>query len=266
MTRKDVTWLGFLALAAAAIWLRDRRWAADAANVLPALAGFPLMAWLGSPWRLKGPFQIHPTTLAVALSAAVAGLALDLTLLLAAAWTAALWAWLHPRLEPIDRRRIGGLLVLPFAAFPWIALDLQPLGWWFRLSGAHATEIIFGSLGFDIAREGTHLLVHGMPVEVTAACAGLNTLQAMLIAGAFLAYTLLGGTRFYAWNLALLLPLAWLANTTRILTLTAAALTWGQEFAMGAFHAWGGLIVIVAMFAACWILFQWQAALITARP
>ena len=267
MNFKDASALGILALGAAAIWLRDRRWATDAGDVLPSLAGFPLMIWLGAPWRLQANTAgFHGPTLALAGVIGVAGIATNLTLLMAAAWTAALWSWLRPRLAPDQRRRGAQLLVLPFVAFPWIALDLQPLGWWFRLTGAQATASLFEVLGFDVARQGTELMVQGMPVEVTAACAGMNALQSMLIAGAFLAYVLLGNSSVYFWNLALLFPLAWLANTVRIVVLTAAAVTWGQEFAMGAFHSWGGVLVLVAMFLASWAAFQWQAHRLAGPP
>jgi exosortase/archaeosortase family protein len=260
MTPKDWSWLGFLALGALGIWLRDRRWTSEAGDVLPALAGFPLMAWLGAPWRWQpGPFRLHTPSLILAALAAVVGSALGLTVLLALAWTAALWAWLQPRLAPADQTRIRRLLLLPFAAFPWIALDLQPLGWWFRLTGARATEFLFGGLGFEVSREGTHLLVQGMPIEVSAACAGMNALQSVLLAGVFLAYILLGQTKAYLWNLLLLVPLAWLANTARIVTITAAAITWGSDFAMGMFHTWGGLLILFLMFTACWATFQCQA-------
>ncbi len=266
MTPKDWSWLGFLVLGGLGIWLRDLRWTAEASDVLPALAGFPLMAWLGSPWHWqRGPFRLDPPALAVAAIAVVLGSALHLTLLLAVAWTAALWAWLQPRLAPEDIPRIARLLILPLAGFPWIALDLQPLGWWFRLTGAHASEILFSGLGFEVTREGTSLLVQGMPVEVSAACAGMNALQSVLIAGAFLAYVLLGKTKAYHWNLLLLLPLAWCANTARIVTITAAAMTWGRDFAMGMFHTWGGLLVLILMFMACWIAFQWQANVLANR-
>ncbi len=267
MTAKDWSWLGFLALGAVAVWIRDSRWTSEASDVLPAIAGFPLMLWLGAPWRFAPvPFRLHGPALAVAAVAALLGSALHLTFFFALGWTAALWAWLRPRLPPQDHRRIARLLVLPLAAFPWIALDLQPLGWWFRLTGAHATEILFATLGFEVSREGTHLLVQHMPIEVSAACAGMNALQSVLIAGAFFAYLLLGKTNAYAWNLLLLVPLAWLANTARIIAITAAALTWGRDFAMGMFHTWGGLLVLILMFTLCWAAFQWQANLFTHRP
>ena len=43
--------------------------------------------------------------------------------------------------------------------------------------------------------------------------------------------------------------LAWLANTLRIITLGGVALKWGADAAMGWFHNWGGISVIVVMFA-----------------
>jgi exosortase/archaeosortase family protein len=59
--------------------------------------------------------------------------------------------------------------------------------------------------------------------------------------------------------------LAWLANTARIVTITAAAITWGRDFAMGMFHTWGALLVLFLMFAACCAAFQWQANFIARR-
>lgn len=263
MILRDRLTLGTFAAVAAVIWLRDRRWVADASDVLPAIAAIPLAVWLGMPWRWKapsttGPRPVPALELAGAILCLVAGIALNLTILLAAGWTLALWTWLRPRLPEVDRTRIRRLMVLPFAAFPWVTLDLQALGWWFRLSGAAVTQTALGLAGLPATREGTSILVQGMPIAVDAACSGLHVLQSLFIAGTFLAYLMLGSTSRYWWNLGFLLPLAWLANTARIITIAVAALTWGQAFAMGLFHTWGALFVLVLMFAGCWTLFRLQ--------
>jgi membrane protein required for colicin V production len=54
---------------------------------------------------------------------------------------------------------------------------------------------------------------------------------------------------------------AWLANTARILSICVAAMTWGSDFALGVFHAWGGLAVLFVMFGLCWGLLQFQQTL-----
>ncbi len=50
----------------------------------------------------------------------------------AISWTVLLWSWLSIRIEPADRRRIAKLLILPLMAFPWLLLDAQAVGWWFK--------------------------------------------------------------------------------------------------------------------------------------
>lgn len=263
MNRRDLLSLGALGILASFIWLRDRRWMSEASDVLPVLAALPLAVWLGVPWRWRPHDSANRSpqggilpTLTILLF--VLGIALNLTLLLAAGWTLGLWAWLRSRLVEVDHPRIRRLLVLPMAAFPWVTLDLQSVGWWFRLSGAATTQTVLGLVGLPATREGTHLLVRGVPISVDAACSGLHVLQSMLIAGTFLAYLMLGTSRRYWWNLALLPVLAWFANTVRIITISVAALTWDQPFAMGLFHTWGALFVLVIMFAGCWALFSLQ--------
>ncbi len=263
MKLKDWLWLAALAGFAALIWGRDRSWGGNSSEVLPILGALPVFFWLGAPWRFTAtPFALHTPTLAGAVGLFVVGTITNLTLLLALGWTLATWAWLKLRLEPADRRRVFRLLALLVMAFPWVTLDAGQVGWWFRLSAAWVTEQVYSLLGLVVTREGTFLKVQGLPVSVEAACSGLKALQAMLIAGTMLAYIQLGRNRLYWWSLPLLFVLAWVANTARVLMLTAAALTFGIEFAEGWFHAWGGWFVLMVMFALCWgsfALLEWQS-------
>lgn len=262
MNRWDKAWIGGLVALAAFVWLRDRAWFGTAEDTLPVLSALPLMVWLGGPWRFQASasFAPDPRLLALAGLLLVVGIGLDVTLLAAGAWTAALYAWLGRRVAPEDQPRLRRLLPLALLAFPWVTLDFQPLGWWFRLSGAWSAERLFDALGFKVSREGVKLLVQGLPVSVDASCSGLKALQAMLIAGVVLGLVMLGRGPRYWLNLVLLAPLAWLANTARILAICVAAMTWGSGFAMGLFHTWGGLAVLVLMFGGCWALFRLQQA------
>jgi len=269
MKLKDWLWLAALTAFAALIWGRDRSWVGNASEVLPILGALPVFVWLGAPWRFTAsPFALHLPTLAAAVGLFVLGTLFNLTLLLALGWALAVWSWLQLRVEPADRQRVFRLLALLVMAFPWVTLDAGEVGWWFRLSAAWVTEQFYTLLGLVVTREGTFLKVQGLPVSVEAACSGLKALQAMLIAGTMLAYIQLGRNRRYWWSLPLLILLAWVANTARVLMLTAAALTFGTEFAEGWFHAWGGWFVLMVMFTLCWFSFaflQWQTAK-AARP
>lgn len=259
MNNRDLLHLSVLVGLGAFIWGRDLGWLAAAEEVLPILAAFPLFIWLISPWKFRTEQEpIQPRALAVAATLVALGILLDLTFLLAAGWTALLWAWLSVRLEPVAVSRARRLLLLPLLAFPWITLDLQSIGWWFRLTGAAATAELFQLTGFETVREGTNLLINGRPISVEAACSGMQTLQSMLVAGVVTAFIALGNSKRYWPNLLILLPLAWLSNTLRIIVLSLATILISPEFAQGAFHDWGGIAVVLLMFALCCAWFQWQ--------
>jgi len=101
-------------------------------------------------------------------------------------------------------------------------------------------------------------MVQGLPVDVSAACSGLNVLQSMLIAGSTVAYIVLGHHPRYWFNIFLLIVFSWLANTIRIVAICIAALTLTPEFAAGLFHLWGGWLVLFLMFFLCWPIFSLQ--------
>ncbi len=262
MSARDRLWMVLLAVAAALIWLRNTAWISTASETLPILAALPLFVWLGAPWRIQRTvFQLHRDWLAVGGILFAAGVATDLTFFFAAAWTAALWSWLRQRVEPDSIPGLHRLLVLPMLAFPWITLDAAPLGWGFRLSAAWSVKLLFGALGFVVEREGTSLLVQGVPIAVAPACSGLNALQAMLIAGTALAVLELRQRRGFWWSLTMLPALAWIANTLRVVALTAVALTFGSEFAGGWFHGFAGWLVLMFMFGLNWLSIRlfWRA-------
>lgn len=259
MRGKDVIFLLVLLLLVAFIWLRESTWISTADDTLPILVALPLFAWLGAPWSFYDrPFHLALPPLIGSALLFLVGIAFNVTFLLALAWTLLLWIWLSARVEPSSSRRLDQLLLLPMLAFPWIALDINSLGWWFRLSGTWITGGLFTFLGFNVIQEGTNLLIDKLPISIEASCAGLNTLQSMLVAGVLLDYIILGNTVLYWINLPLLVLLAWVANTMRIIVITSAALFISPQFAMGTFHVVGGWLVIVLMFLLCWMIFALQ--------
>lgn len=249
MNGRDLLWLLGLCATAVGIWLHDRSWIASASDTLPLLAALPLFVWLGSPWKWKAEAEGPRLRLvALGLVLGIIGVGFDLIILMAAGWTFVLWAWLSTRLEPAARLRIRRLLLLPMLAFPWLTLDAM-LGWWFRISAAWTAGSLFHLAGLEVTREGTQLLVQGFPLSVDASCAGLKVLQALLIAGTAIAYLQIGDRRGFWWSVPVLVALAWLSNTLRVIVLSATALTFSPEFAKGWFHTWGGWLVLMLMFA-----------------
>jgi exosortase len=215
---------------------------------------------MGSPWRIrKDPQELSISNLIIAIAGFVIGLLMDLVTLLAACWTYLLWTWICARVDERDIPALRRLMILPFLAFPWLNLEGNVIGWYFRLSGSWITAMIFSAMGFRVLHDGTQLVVQGLPVGIGEACSGINVLQSMLIAGSALAYLYLGKHKTYWWNLLILIAIAWLANTLRIVILCITALTMGQEFAMGVFHTWGGWLILFIMMCLSWGSLSLQA-------
>ena len=257
MKRIDKIFIAILALLLAFIWLRDTAWMTSFDDTLPILIAIPLFIWIGAPWNFKeSKFSPPLRWFVISVVLLLLGIAFDLTIMLALGWTTLLWGWLSTRVE--TSASFVKLLTIPVMAFPWITLDFDRLGWWFRLSGATITAGFFDFLGYQVVRDGTFLEVNNIPISVEVACAGLNTLQSMFIAGVIVAYLYLKDTYRFWWNLPLLFILAWVTNTIRIILIVWSAVVISPSFAMGAFHDWGGWLVLVVMFSLCWLIFMLQ--------
>lgn len=239
------------------IWTRPFVLALPLADTLPLLAGFGLAIWLGNPWKPADFLAPPPAWIIPVGSMLLAfGLVGQVLVLATFGFAVLVLAWVRT-FYPATNRDWQWLTLIVFA-FPWLAVDGSHIGWTFRMSGAHVTEFLFGLLGFVIQREGTLINIQGLPVAIEQACAGMNLLPALFLAGAALGLIHLGGQRSFWWFLLLLFPVAWLANTLRIVIITGIALTWGADFASGFFHTWGALIVLGIVFAVCMLLVRFM--------
>ena len=259
MKNRDYLFSVVLIILATFIWLRNMHWISSDDDTLPILIALPLFIWLGTPWSWRSDSPpLSSRRIVCAIGCFLLGIITNITLLMALGWTWLLWLWLSSRVNPESLSSVKKLLVLPLMAFPWVTLDAQTVGWWFRLSGASVAAKLFSYGGLTVIHEGTHLSVNGLPISVEAACSGLNTLQSMLIAGSIVAYLQLRETSTYWWNLLWLPLMAWIANTIRIIAICLVGLAISREFAMGPFHDIGGWIIIFLMFCLCWLLFSLQ--------
>ena len=224
-------------------WIPFLRGNASLNDGLAALAAAGLALFSARhAWR---DVSAPPATPQVAGAVILAGLGLvtDFTLLIAIALVLLACPAGAAKARANDELRLLALLSLP-----WLATDGTSLALAFRHSAAWTTEAFFQVFGFAVSREGTTLTIEGQPLAVAAACAGLDTLHATLVAGAWLAAALRRRKLF--WSAVAALPLlAWVANTSRVIALGGVAITWGPNAAIGWFHTWGGLAVVVVMFA-----------------
>lgn len=258
MNRRDVIWLAALTLSGAVLWTRMALQAAAGwQDTLPLLIAFPLLWKAGAPWRFFAaqPGSVPVLPLAIALLLAAAGEVAGAGVLTATGWTLALGTWLYQRTDTGRRPLITRLMVLPLLGFPWL-MGAGGLGWHFRLSAAWITEQFFHLSGLALTRDGTLLSVQGQALSVEAACAGLGSLQAMLLAGAAAAALELGKTGRFWIALPILFVAAWAANTIRVVVISGAALSAGHDFATSAFHGLSGLVILVAIFGGCLALFR----------
>lgn len=168
--------------------------------------------------------------------------------------------------------------------FPWLMLGFlwplpfleETIGYPMRLLMVKTTGFVLNAVGVDSLVSGTAL--QSMPnlelgrkagdlfsVGIAAPCSGMRSLFALLVVGALFSYF---RQRSLGRRLALfstILPIAILANMTRILVLIFAAMAFGQNWAIGdaekevsAFHELTGILVfLVALLllqAASWLL------------
>jgi len=252
--RRVALLMGFILLAAG-IWIRVPL-GESAEDLLPALAAFPLYFWFTRPWQWRpGGAQWDQRPLLIGGALLVLGAALDHTLVLALGWVGLWRGWMvSDTVAETATTKLRPLVLLVFG-FPWLGIEGQAIGWWFRFSGAWAAGGLFEGAGLAVTRDGTFLNVQGLPLAVDAACSGLHALQARLVAGTVLALSVLPGWRFWL-GIALLPGLAWVANLLRIVTLGVTGLTFGSDAAMGWFHNWGGWGVLMVMFILCSAVFN----------
>lgn len=249
------------ALSGLCIWAYDLAWMHEGADSWIVALCLPFAWFQGRPWRLRQPLDEQNSLLGMtvlAMTIALVGLTLSIAFFLAAAWTLFVFTLVLTFFVPTNVLSLRRLLPFALFAFPWIVLDGQTIGWFFRYTGAIANEVVFKLIGLEVERSGVYLLVNGIQLRVEAECAGLNNLQAMLMIGGMLAYQKLGshdGPRYWlAW---LLLPaLAWIANSIRIFILGSAGVSFGTEFASGWFHDWGGWFTLCCMFGITLVLFR----------
>lgn len=226
------------------IWCLDLRWWRLSPDVI-LVAGVLPLAWY---WAHNNPapgLAHKPSALATIRAGVFCALGIVMQSMTVMAFS---WSWLavHYLLPSTSISRMR-LWVLCAGAFPWVLIEAEWIGWWFRLSGASLTGWLFHFGGMEVWVRGTQLEIEGLPISIEAACGGLQLLQVLISAGVALTLIRFPRERSFWWMLALLPLLAWVANTLRILVITAWGVAFGAQAAAGAFHTWGALLVLVAL-------------------
>ena len=109
---------------------------------------------------------------------------------------------------------------------------------------AAAVKLLGGVFGFPIARTGVIIQVDQYDILVAAACAGLNSIISLSAIGLFYIYIRHNANWRYAVLLMLaILPVAMLANFTRVLVLILITYYLGDAAGQGFLHGLAGMLM-----------------------
>lgn len=140
---------------------------------------------------------------------------------------------------------VGFLLLMippPEILFNHVALPLQ-------LFASRAGEIVLRGAGVPVLRDGNVLELVSMRLEVAEACSGIRSIVSLLTFALVLG-EFNGCSRSRMLLLAVAtVPIAVLANATRVAATGLAAHTWGPAVAEGLLHTTSGFLVFAAAVA-----------------
>ena len=213
------------------------------------LAVASVLAWQLRQRPIAGEPAPWPTRrLGLAAIGLGVGAVIGSWLLVAVGWMHLARAALTRHFDDDQRDAIRPWWPVALMAVPWIWADGWWLGWQMRWTAAATVAAMLDPFLSDLSRQGTSLLANGIRIEVSAGCAGLGLLQAMLMLG-------LAGTAFVTrstWKTVAAIPalivLAWLANVARVAILTLVAVFGSAELASHTLHDFSGyaLLAVIA--------------------
>lgn len=209
--------------------------------------------------RKPGHPVISAVLLAMAMLVYVAGRAFEFISVEVAAVLLAMVAVFHQywggaalRLLWFPIFYLGFVVPLPGWFLDQITLPLKEFVSWLVTAG-------LSQLDYPIARLGVTLYVGAYQLLVEDACAGLNSLVSLSAIGLFYVYLLRGSNAAYSMLLlAMVIPIAILANCVRVAALVLITYYLGNAWAQGYLHNFAGMVTFVSalllIFLLDWIL------------
>ncbi len=213
---------------ATALWLFWRRWSEVRALARPGDTRIALAAFL-----IVAPIYIVARIINII---EVEGFMMYGLLLVTAYWLIG-WPPLRAMWFPI----VYMLFIFP-PPDTVVAMVTQPLK--IGISQA-AIDLLYG-LGYPIAGSGVMIVIGQYQLLIAAACAGLNSLISLSAIGLFYIYIRHNANWRYALLLMLaIVPVAILANFTRVLALILITHYLGDEAAQGFLHGFSGMTMFL---------------------
>jgi exosortase len=151
------------------------------------------------------------------------------------------------------------MVPLPALIFNQIAFPLQ-------LVASEAGESAIAAAGIPVLREGNMLHLPSRTLEVAEACSGIRSLVSLLMLGIVLGYFTEKGTGARVLIAIAAVPIAILANATRVAGTGFAAEWINPAAADGFFHTFSGWLMFIVAFAGLLTFQRGLAALRSWRP
>ena len=112
---------------------------------------------------------------------------------------------------------------------------------------SEAVTNVLGDFGYPVARVGVTIYVAQYQLLVEDACAGLNSLISLTAIGLFYVYVMRNSNwRYSVLLLALVVPIAILANCVRIAALVLLTYYFGDAVAQGFLHKFAGMVTFTS--------------------
>lgn len=149
------------------------------------------------------------------------------------------WAWARRLFFPVAYLVL--MVPLPYVVYDSVAFPLRLVaarlaGWGLRL------------IGYPVLVEGNVIHLPSVVMDVVDACSGIRSLISLLAVGVILAHLMLGGRWRQVLLVALVPPVAMLANALRVLVTGVLAERLGDAVIKGATHDFVGWLVFMAGF------------------
>ena len=132
---------------------------------------------------------------------------------------------------------------------------------------ANIVESLLYTVGYPIARSGVILSIGPYQMQVADACSGLHSMFSLSALGTLFMYMMGRKTKLHlAIMLASILPIAFVANIVRVLTLMMVTYYLGDEAGQGFLHDAAGMVLMLVALAFFFVLDMALDKLLPAGP
>ncbi|WP_334107005.1 exosortase B [Methylobacillus sp.] len=124
-----------------------------------------------------------------------------------------------------------------------------------KIAVSYVAELVLYGVGYPMARSGVILQIGQYQLLVADACAGLHTLMSLEALGLLYLNIVRSHSMFRNVTLAILIiPISFIANVIRVITLTLITYYFGDAAGQGFMHGFAGMLLfIVALVLILWI-------------